>query len=195
MSDIPLPPDDPFFPPDLGVREQDPEKAKSLLASAGYPDGLDVELFTSQVYSAMPNLAEAFAQSAKAAGVRAKVKQWPPATYWDEVWLKKPLYTSYWQLRYPPDDLWFMYGTEAFSNETRRGYKEIDDLYTKALATADADEQKKYVQEGHLIAADKMGHILPVASDSVWLGKKRLQGVVGHPQYKVLLTRAYLAKA
>lgn len=42
---------------DLGIIEQDYDKARELMAEAGYPDGFDVELFASETY--MKNTAQA----------------------------------------------------------------------------------------------------------------------------------------
>lgn len=41
------------------------EKAKSLLAEAGYPDGLDIELSTSNVTAGMLDMAQAWQQVVK----------------------------------------------------------------------------------------------------------------------------------
>ena len=86
--DIPVPRSD-YFNPKNYVVKRDIALAKKLLADAGYPDGIDLELITSEVFAGFVDLAVAFASQAAAAGFRIKVTKWPPQTYWDQVWLEE----------------------------------------------------------------------------------------------------------
>lgn len=189
-SDLVLPPGDAYYPPDLGVRQHDPEQAKSLLARAGHGDGLDIELITS---TNMTPLAVAYGQTVKDAGINVSVKQGPRDTYWDRVYLKKPFYTTDWQQLFPGDFLWYVYGSASPYNESHLRLTEIDDLYTRCLKTADPDQQKQLIQQALGLASNRMGHIIPVSADSLLLAKKRVHGVVGSPYYRYYLREAYLA--
>ena len=51
---------------------RDVERAVELLAEAGYPDGLDVELFVADVYPSYVPLAVAFKEQAAEAGIRGR---------------------------------------------------------------------------------------------------------------------------
>jgi peptide/nickel transport system substrate-binding protein len=193
-SDIVVPSGTDFYPPDLGVRPYDPEQAKSLLGQAGYPDGIDVELMTSQVVSGMSDLAVTYSQTAKAAGIRATIKQAAPETYWDKVWLTRPFYTTYWQSNFPPDSLWFMYGPNATYNEAKLKIDEFTDIFGQILRTDDKAAQIDLTQRAQAIAADKWGHIIPGVVRSPWLASTKLHGVQGDPTYhRVKLTKAYLS--
>ncbi|MEX2421228.1 MAG: ABC transporter substrate-binding protein, partial [Actinomycetota bacterium] len=55
----------------LPQREYDPEQARALLAEAGYPDGIEVELVT----GLYPEQAQVYAAQAKAAGIDIKLKK------------------------------------------------------------------------------------------------------------------------
>lgn len=192
-SDIVVPSGNDWYPPDLGVRAYDPEQAKSLLAQAGYGDGIDIELTTSQVYSGMSDLAVAFAQTAKPAGIRATIKQWAADTYWDKVWLTKPFYTTYWQSSFPPDNLWFMYGPDGSFNEAKLKLDEFPETFEQILRTDDTSKQIELSQRAHELAAEKWGHVIPGVVRSPWLANNKLHGVEGDPAYfRIKLTKAFL---
>ena len=59
----------------------DPEKAKSLLKAAR-PEGMNIELVTAPVVPGMVEVATLWTAQAAAAGVKAKVKQLAPSTYY-----------------------------------------------------------------------------------------------------------------
>lgn len=65
-----LSPDAFGYNPDLPAYSYDPEKAKKLLADAGYPDGIDVTLDTE---GALKDTAEAIASLLTKVGIRTKV--------------------------------------------------------------------------------------------------------------------------
>ncbi|WP_075217119.1 ABC transporter substrate-binding protein [Mongoliimonas terrestris] len=111
--DVPVPPGDPIFPEAMGDGAQDIEAAKALLAEAGYPDGIEFELFTSPLLPGMVDLAVVFAESVKPAGIKVSVNQWPTSTYWDQIWLKRPAYVDYMNRRNAHDamDLTFANGS------------------------------------------------------------------------------------
>lgn len=192
-SDLPLPPDDPYYPPDLGVRPYDPEQAKHLLAQAGYPSGIDITMYTSTVVSAMPELAVAFQQGAAPAGIRVSVSQWAPATYWDQVWLVKPFYTTYWETPYPPDYLWYVYGPNAAYNEAKLKLNQVTQTYDQIMRTGDKATQVKLTQDVYGMLANVWGHIVPGNTKSPWVSSPKLLGVQGdQPSFRVKLTQAYL---
>lgn len=192
-TDIPLPPSDPYYPAGLGVRPYDPEQAKSLLKQAGYSDGVKVQMYTSTVVSGMVDLAVSYEQSAAPAGISVNVSQWPPATYWDQVWLTKPFYTTYWETAFPPDNLWYIYGPRGPYNEAHLHIQQFSTDVGRILSTGDHDEQVRITQEGMALAADQWGHVIPANVTSPWLASPRLHGVIGDPpNYRVRLTEAYL---
>mgnify|MGYP005964717881 CR=1 FL=1 len=61
---------------DLGEIEQDLELAKSLLAEAGYPDGFDTKIITTERYQNGIELAEIISQQLAEIGINAKIEVW-----------------------------------------------------------------------------------------------------------------------
>ena len=73
-------PDAPCFPTQFGCDQAaashvvyDPDRARALLAEAGYPNGFDTEL----VSYVLPQYAQAIAANLAAVGIRAKISQLP----------------------------------------------------------------------------------------------------------------------
>jgi peptide/nickel transport system substrate-binding protein len=191
-SDVPVPADDPYFPDEIGERDQDIDEAKRLLAEAGHPNGIDVELFTSQAFAAMVDLAQAFEQLVRPAGIRVKIKQWPADTFWDQVWLVKPMYTSYYTRRHPNESLSITYTSSAPWNESKLKSKELDDLVAKGLATADEDEQQQVYQDALEIVANEAGTSIPAFINRLHVAKKNVKGVELGLQTAMLVKKAYL---
>ena len=192
-SDVPVPRDDPYFPSEIGDRPQDVEGAKQLLADAGYADGIDLELITSQAYGAMVDLAVAFAQVVEPAGIRVKIKQWPADTFWDQVWLVKPMYTSYYTRRHPNEALSITYTTKAPWNESKLQSQELDDLVAKGLATADEEEQIQIYQDALAIVANEAGTSIPAFINRLHVAKNNVKGVELGLQTAMIVKNAYLA--
>ena len=61
---------------DLGEIEQDLELAKSLLAEAGYPDGFDTKIVTTERYQNGIELAEIISQQLAEIGINAEIEVW-----------------------------------------------------------------------------------------------------------------------
>src|SRR5439155_24316201 len=115
-ADIPAPPSDPYYPKGF-TRSQNIRKAKQLLAAAGHPDGIDLELFTTNGLPFYVDLATSVANIVKAAGIRIKIMQTPAATYFSKAWMVKPMFVSNWNRRPPTEVLPLLYTSTAPNNE------------------------------------------------------------------------------
>lgn len=89
---------DPGYPDDLPQREQDIEAAKQLLADAGYPDGIDVELVAAPIQSGSVEAAQVFAQQAQDAGIRITIRRLDETAFWDN-YLEWDFSLSFWYTR------------------------------------------------------------------------------------------------
>jgi len=113
---------------------QDIAKAKALLAEAGYPNGLDFEVFVSTVEGVWPAMAATLQQQVAPAGFRIKIVQVPTDGYWNEVWMKKPVSMTRWNQR-PAD---------AILNEAYRGGGKWNESFFKdAKFDAMLDDARK----------------------------------------------------
>lgn len=192
-SDVPVPADDPFFPQSIGVRQQDIEGAKALLAEAGYADGIDLTLYTSDVFGGLVDMAVAFKEIVAPAGIRVEVEKHPTDTYWDQVWLVKPMYCSYYNRRHPNEALNLTYTTNAEWNEGRYNNPDLDALLAEGLATTDPAEQNAIYQEALALVANEAGMMIPYFIDTQWPAKTNVNGMIFDPSRSIMFHEAWLA--
>jgi peptide/nickel transport system substrate-binding protein len=173
--DIPLPPGDPFYPEGLQARAYDPEQAKSLLSQAGYRDGLDVTLYAYQ--GDKLDAALGYKDSAKAAGINVKVITWPHATYWDQVWMKKPFVGDSWARLHASIILPQAFGSKSTSNESRFKEPKFDSLLLEALRTPDEAKQKQIYGEAVTMINDSSSSLIPGWEPQVFGQSAKLSGI------------------
>ncbi len=143
------------------VMKRDVDKAKKLLADAGHPDGIDIDLYTADVAPGATRLATTYAQMAADAGIRVRVINTPADSFWDDVWLKKSFITSNWGLRAPGPALNIAYRSTAAWNETHWKNERFDALLDKAAVTVDAKERADVYKQAQQLLADEGGVIGP----------------------------------
>ena len=165
----------------LPMFERDVEKAKALLAEAGFPDGIDVEIACKPDPSWELASVEAMVEQWKEAGIRSKINVLPSAKFW-EVWTEVPFGYTTWAHR----PLAFMVMTLAYRsggtwNETRYSNPKFDETLTRAEGTLDLDARKEIIGELEKIMQEDG----PIAQ-SVWRKEfqpfaKSVKGFQLHP--------------
>jgi peptide/nickel transport system substrate-binding protein len=162
--------------------KQDIEKAKALLAEAGYKDGLKFDLYTAEGVPGMVRMAQVYAEQAKAAGIDINVIVTPAESFWDDVWLKQPAVTSAWSMRPPGEGLAVAYTQSAKWKETHWERPDYDALLLKANTTVDdAERQKLFQQTGELLAKEG-GLVLPMFVHQVLALRKGCEGYTPRAQ-------------
>ena len=173
--DTPVRADDPFradlsCPPDL-------EGTRALLAEAGYPDGIDIELFTSDLEPGMVRFAEVYQAQVAPAGIRVSLTLAPADGYWDDVWMVEPALVTSWGERPADQILNEAFRTGASWNETSWSNPEFDALLDKARSTIDpATARDLYVQAQALLFADG-GAFIPYLEDGRRVLSARVSGI------------------
>lgn len=173
--------DNPILPtsPDAyrsDIVQRDVAKAKQLLADAGYPDGLSVDLQTSELYPGQMAMTQAFQQMAAEAGIEVNLIVSPAGEYWDNVWLKQPFAISNWGMRPTAIALAVAYRQGAKWNETHFFRDDYDALLDKAAQTVNAAERRKIYQEAQKMIAEEGGVIIPVFSATIAATRKGCSG-------------------
>lgn len=163
-------------------RKRDIEKAKALLAEAGHPDGIDIELFTSEVTPGFIELATLFQAQASEAGIRVTLNKAPSADYWSAVWLKQPFVCSSWSGRGADDALAAPYLSTSDWNETHWKRPEFDALVTEARATTDVAKRTELYQKAQQLLRDDGGAIISVFPNALGASRANITGWKLHPQ-------------
>ena len=119
----------------LPFMNRDVEAAKKLLAEAGHPNGIDLEIASKKEPAWELQAVQAMVEQWKDAGIRVNINVMPSAQFWD-VWAKVPFGFTSWAHR----PLGFMVLALAYRsgvpwNESHFSDAEFDTLLTKAEGT------------------------------------------------------------
>lgn len=173
--------DNPILPtsPDAyrsDIKQRDVAKAKQLLAEAGHPDGISVDLHASDLMPGTMAMVQAYQQMASEAGIKVNIINEPAGEYWDTVWLKQPFAVSNWGMRTTPAALSVAYRKAAPWNETHFFREDYDALLDKAATTLNADERRKLYQEAQRMISEEGGVLIPMFANIVAATRKGCTG-------------------
>ncbi len=173
--DTPVRADDPFRA-NLDC-PQDIEGAKALLAEAGYPDGIDIELVTSDLEPGMVRFAEVYQAQVAPAGIRVSLKLAPADGYWDDVWMTAPASVTSWGERPADQILNEAWRTGSSWNESYYANAAYDQLLDQARASLDQTASRAfYVQAQELLFQDG-GTFIPYQENSRQVLSARARGI------------------
>jgi peptide/nickel transport system substrate-binding protein len=161
---------------------RDIDRAKQLLAEAGHPDGLKIDLYTAEGVPGMVRMAQVFAEQAKEAGFEINVIVTPADSYWDDTWLKQPFLTSAWSMRPPAEGMAYPYMSTSDVNETHWQRADFDEVLQKANVTIDEAERVKLYQDAQRMLAEEGGVIIPMFVHQVLAMRAACSGYEPHAQ-------------
>ena len=139
----------------------DPERARALLAEAGHPDGIDVNVFVSSLDPSWPVMAVAYQEQAARAGIRVNVVNAAADGYWSMVWMKKPAFATSWGERPADQALNEAFHSSADWNETGYADPEFDRLLEAARAELDFDARRTLYVKAQEHLARTSGTLIP----------------------------------
>ena len=166
-----------FYPPN-SKSEFNPQKAKSLLAAAGYPNGVDIELSTSNVAAGMLDVAQAWQQLVKPAGFNVTLKQYPLNTYWTDGWMATPAFQDLWIWFHPAQILQLFYMKSGPWDDVRFEDPRLAGHLNKILTEMNPDARAKLVQEALVMVRDTYSYVVPFYADAGWAQASKVHGVV-----------------
>ncbi len=175
----------------------DPEKAKALLAEAGYPDGVEVIISVGSDWGDTVRYAEILKKDAEPAGFKITIKPMPTSQYWEKwtevdlgitPWTHRPLGTMVLNLAYVADKD----GQPAGWNETRWLDTEFIELLEQANGIYDVDERRKVFAKLEKIQQER-GSVGIAYWQNTWIiTSKNVQNVQGHPGMYMLFNEVWL---
>jgi peptide/nickel transport system substrate-binding protein len=178
----------------------DPEKAKALLAEAGYPDGVDVEIAVASGWQDVVSYAEILKEDAAAAGFNITINTMPISQYWEQwtevslgitPWTHRPLGTMVMTLGYTGDED----GNPAAWNETRWVDEEFDELLQEANGTLDVDKRREIFCKLEDIQFER-GSIGIAFWKNIWMAyRPNVHDVPAHPTYYMNFNDVWMEEA
>jgi peptide/nickel transport system substrate-binding protein len=165
----------------------DTSGAKELLAKAGHPEGISVELAVPSDWPAAIAYAQILKQDAAAGGFNITLKTMPSAKYWESWtewnfgitwWAHNTLATMLLPLAYSTGQD----GSPAPYNETRWVDPDFSQILTKAEAILDLADRKMQVEQLEKIQRDR-GSICTPFFTNVWeIHDQKFHGIVASPE-------------
>ncbi len=165
----------------------DTEKSKALLAEAGFPDGVTVELVVPSDWPESMAYAQALKEDAAAGGFTINLKTMPATQYWDG-WTEWNMGITWWAHRtLAPMVLPLCYiadvdGVPVPWNETRWVDEEFSTILRESEATLDLDKRRELVGKLEEIQKDR-GSICTPFFMNVWkIYTPNFHGIVPSPE-------------
>lgn len=191
-NDTNIPPNHLFYH-GIPIKKQDYKLAKKLLADAGYPNGLDLELYTSYVRVNMVESALTLKDMCAPVGIRINVKTWPPQTYWKEVWRHKSFFVSNWVGRVSVHDYLYQYFHEdSFDHENPGGLRDVNNtsqyinhtasrLLEQGSAEAEFEKRVDIYKMAQAIIMETAGWVVPYNANYMRAKRREVQNLPMHP--------------
>jgi peptide/nickel transport system substrate-binding protein len=133
----------------------DPEKAKQLLADAGYPNGFDAGDFAA--IPGFPTVAEAVVNNLNAVGIRVRLRQMERATFYAN-WLEKKLPALYMAASGNSGNAAsrvesFIWSKGSYANG---GYPDIDELFLRQAGERNAAAREAILDSIQQLSIDRV---------------------------------------
>lgn len=133
---------------EIPFRGQDIERAQELLADAGYPDGVTVELFYASDHPYGSELAQTMQELAAPAGFELDLKGFPRDIYLSQHWMNAPMLLTGWGVRTDPSMLLMLaFHSEGPWNESHIDNPRVDELIESIRGEIDPDQRMEYYAE------------------------------------------------
>ena len=156
---------------------QDIEGAQAKLAEAGYADGFEVDLYTSDVCADWTALTEIYQQQAAEAGIDVNITTVSSDGFWTDAWMVQPFVMTCWNARGADAALNEIYRSGGAWNESFWNVPEFDALLDAARAEMDFDARRQYYLDAQQMLHEDGGTIIPYFQNLIRVQKNCVDGI------------------
>lgn len=161
------------------------EKAKELMADAGYPDGFDLEIVVPSIYEYHVQTAEVVAEQLKEADIRVTIKPVEWNTWLEDCYNGRQYQAT---ISGVTSDVTPGYMMNRFQTDSKKNFinfasAEYDEIYKKAAAETDTAKKAEYYKQLQRIICEEAGSaFIQVPATTVAVSPK-LAGYTFYPAY------------
>ena len=164
----------------LEMHAYDVEKAKALLADAGYPDGIDVRITVNSKYPTSVTIATAMQEQAKAAGIRVEVETVDSAA-WTDMKLSGGITASIgnWYVDYNDPDSMLYPLSDLRTDHTSSFWHndEFKSLMEEGVKIEDPEQrQEMYERADYILSYEDAAAFMIYNESKFYLTSDRVQG-------------------
>lgn len=173
----------PFFA-DLPPKTQDFAKVRQLLADAGYPNGLQLQLITANAIPGMVKLAYAVQEMVQSAGIQIDVVEVQVSgdIYFSSYWSRPPFYVSVWEFRPSIYETFAIgYHSSSLWNETGWTSPDLDKLLDAARRERDLEKRRELYKAAEQLLSEEGAVVIPYFQPVLTATSSRVRGFTPHP--------------
>ncbi|MCM1027360.1 MAG: ABC transporter substrate-binding protein [Roseburia sp.] len=172
------------------------DKAKELMAAAGFADGFDLEIMVPVNYEYHMQTAEVVVEQLKEAGIRATINPVEWNTWLEDCYTNRQFQATICAVTsdMTPGYLMNRFQTDSKKNFINFASDEYDQVYQKAAAAMDPAEKAGYYQELQRILNDEAGSAFIQVPPITIAVKPGLAGYVFYPVYVQDMSTVYYTK-
>lgn len=184
----PFPPNSPWYDTTKGIPGRDVEKAKSLLAEAGYPDGIDLEVQVPNTTVPL-QLMQVIQSMAAEAGIRIKITSKEFATLLaDQSAGDYQASQIGWSGRVDPDgNIHQFMTTDGGINDSKFSNPEVDRLLNEARTSTDTAKRKESYDAARAILNDELPIVYLYHQTWIWALSDKVDGFTPYPDGMIRL--------
>ena len=182
-NDHPVGINDQYYWDEQPIIKQDIAKAREYLEAAGYGDGVEINLDTSD-FSQMLDMSEAFKESVEAAdiGISVNITAHDSSAYWTAQWMNPccPFVTSAWSARPANAAISVQLRGSGVWNESYYNNPRLDELLDLASSEADFEKRKEYFREMQEILIEDVPVLYLAYVPIMYAHRANIKGVQAH---------------
>jgi len=176
----------------------DPEKAKSLLTEAGYPEGISFKISVPSNYAQHVSTAQILAEQFKASNIKAEIELIEWESWVSDVYSDRKFETTIVGLdasTLSASALLSRFVTGAGKNFVNFSDAAYDEAYANAVASTNDEEKTAYYKECEKILADQAANVYLQDMASLVILNKKYAGYEFYPLYIQDISKLYIVEA